>query len=147
MQVKCKHSTDGQLKKDTTITTRHTNRTRHEVETSSSFTKLELNNHTYENKFKQGALVHFEELLVPYRNVICPLLLVFVILGRWGVIFVMSAPLNHLWEKQTHTTVIQIQSSTSVCKFHTFLYIYTLEHTHCTFTDNSVKYGNVTVRK
>lgn len=50
----------------------------------------------YQNQLKQGALVHFEELLVPDRNVIRPLLLVFVILGRWGVIFVVGAPLNYL---------------------------------------------------
>lgn len=56
----------------------------------------------YQNEFKQGALVHFEELLVPHRNVICPLLLVLIVLRRWGVIFVMSAPLNHL-EENTHT--------------------------------------------
>lgn len=57
----------------------------------------------YQNEFKQGALVHFEELLVPYRNVICPLLLVLIILRWWGIIFVMSAPLNHLGNTNAHT--------------------------------------------
>lgn len=73
---------------------------KHHAKKLTSLAKLKLYvNCIYQNKFKQGALVHFEELLVPYRNVICPLLLVFIILRRWGVIFVMSAPLNHLWEK------------------------------------------------
>lgn len=65
-------------------------------------------NWIYQNKFKQGALVHFEELLVPYRNVICPLLLVFIVLRRWGVIFVMSAPLNHLRGKHKRNNVNKI---------------------------------------
>lgn len=60
--------------------------------------RLRLENQTcvYQNKLKQGALVHFEELLVPDGNVVRPLLLVFVVLGRWGVVFVVGAPLDHL---------------------------------------------------
>lgn len=58
-------------------------------------------NRIYQNQFKQGALVHFQELLVPYRNVIRPLLLVLIIFGRGRIIFVMSAPLNHLKKNQT----------------------------------------------
>lgn len=57
------------------------------------------NKGVYQNEFKQGALVNFEELLVPNRNVICPFLLVLVILRRRRVIFVMSAPLNNLMGK------------------------------------------------
>lgn len=61
----------------------------------------------YQNEFKQGALVHFEELLVPHRNVVRPLLLVLIVLRRRGVIFVMSAPLNHLGENtHTHTPTL-----------------------------------------
>lgn len=64
----------------------------------------------YQNEFKQGALVHFEELLVPHGNVICPLLLVLIILRRRRIIFVMSTPLNHLKEIHTHThaTLIKV---------------------------------------
>lgn len=70
-------------------------------------------NWIYQNEFKQGALVHFEELLVPYRNVICPLLFVLVILWRWRVIFVMSAPLNHLMEKHTHNILTKVMHISS----------------------------------
>ena len=58
----------------------------------------------YQDEFKQGALVDFEELLVPHRNVIRPLLLVLVVLGWRRVIFVMGAPLNHLEIEHTNTT-------------------------------------------
>lgn len=51
---------------------------------------------TDQNELKQGALVHFKKLLVPHRNIICPLLFVLVIFRRRGVVFVMGAPLNHL---------------------------------------------------
>lgn len=56
---------------------------------------------THQNELKQGALVHFEELLVPHGNVIRPLLLVLVVFRGRGVVFVMSAPLNDLRETVT----------------------------------------------
>lgn len=41
-------------------------------------------------------MVHFEELLVPDGDVIRPFLLVLVIFGGRGIIFVVGAPLDHL---------------------------------------------------
>lgn len=55
---------------------------------------------SYQDELKQGALVHFEELLVPYRNVVRPLLLVLVVLGGRRIVLVMGAPLNHLKGKR-----------------------------------------------
>lgn len=51
---------------------------------------------THQNEFEEGPLVHFEELLVPDGDVIRPFLLVLVIFGGRGIIFVVGAPLDHL---------------------------------------------------
>lgn len=56
---------------------------------------------TYQDQLKQCSLVHLQELLVPNRNVVRSFLLVFIVLRGWRVVFVMSAPLNHLWDTNT----------------------------------------------
>jgi len=48
-----------------------------------------------EDEFEQSALIHFEELDVPRRDVIGPLLPVVVVLGRRRVVLVIRAPLDH----------------------------------------------------
>jgi hypothetical protein len=53
--------------------------------------------HTHQYEFEQGSLVDLEELLVPRLNVICPLLLVFIILRGWRVILVVGSPLYYLY--------------------------------------------------
>jgi len=40
----------------------------------------------YQNQLKQCALIHFKEIGIPAADIICTLFLVFVILGRWGII-------------------------------------------------------------
>lgn len=60
-----------------------------------------LPEHTYQDKFKKCALVYFQKLLIPHRDVICSFLFVLIILRRRWIILVMSAPLNHLVIVQT----------------------------------------------
>lgn len=65
---------------------------------------------TYQNKLKQSSLVHFQELLVPNRNVVRSFLLVFIVLGGWRVVFVMGAPLNDLWGTNTCSIKRQVKA-------------------------------------
>ena len=49
-----------------------------------------------EDQLEQSALVHLEEVSVPGADVVCPLLLVLVILGKRWIVLVVSGPLKHL---------------------------------------------------
>lgn len=49
-----------------------------------------------QNQFKERALVHLQELLVPHGDIIRTLLPVLVVLWGRGVVLVVGAPLDHL---------------------------------------------------
>lgn len=49
-----------------------------------------------QDQFEQGTLVHLEEVGVPARDVVGPLLLVLVVFGWRRVVLVVGGPLNHL---------------------------------------------------
>jgi len=49
-------------------------------------------------EFEEGALIDLEEFRVPAGDVVGALLFVVVVLGRRGILLVVLAPLNHLFE-------------------------------------------------